>query len=293
MSLTSAEHNPSLFRGAGERLRFLLIALLCITLMFLDHRNDHLVSIRKSMAVMVQPIVYFINAPSNIGHWIADNYTTRKELKTQNRQLKEKMLISKARLQKYAALETENARLRGLLKSTEKISNGLLIAELITVDMSPFRQAILINKGSNDGIQIGEALIDSEGVIGQIIRDRIMSSEALLITDADHALPVELLRNRLRSIAVGTGEIDRLSMPFLPRNADIIVGDVLVTSGLGGTFPPGYPVGIITRVESKPGQPFLEINAKPIAMLNRIREVLVVQPERMLKKDAAYDKETN
>jgi rod shape-determining protein MreC len=127
---------------------------------------------------------------------------------------------------------------------------------------------------------VGEALIDADGIIGQVTRDREVSAEALLITDADHALPVELLRNRLRTIAVGTGEVDRLSLPFLPRNADIAEGDILVTSGLGGTFPAGYPVAVITHVRSSPGQAFLQIDAKPVAMLNRVREVLVVKTQQ-------------
>ncbi|MDG1463411.1 MAG: rod shape-determining protein MreC [Gammaproteobacteria bacterium] len=279
MALTTAEHDPGLFRGTSAGLRFVLIAILCITLMVLDHQNDHLVSIRKALAVVVAPVVYLVSSPSKIGHWIADAFASRDELQTENSKFKEQLIVSSAMLQNLAALKAENVRLRALLKSTEKISTRVIIAEIVTVDTSPYRQAILINKGSDDGVKVGEALIDADGVIGQIIRDRVFSSDALLITDADHAIPVELVRNRLRSIAVGTGEVDRLSMPFLPRNADIVKGDVLVTSGLGGTFPAGYPVGVITEVRSSPGQPFLEIDAAPLAMLNRIREVLVLQPE--------------
>jgi rod shape-determining protein MreC len=156
--------------------------------------------------------------------------------------------------------------------------------------MNPYRQSILINKGSRDNVLVGEALIDADGIVGQVTRDREVSAEALLITDADHALPVEVLRNRLRTIAVGTGEIDRLSLPFLPRNADIAEGDVLVTSGLGGTFPAGYPVGVVSSVRSSPGQAFLEIDAQPVSMLNRVREVLVVktqQPVSLMDEEKA------
>ena len=149
----------------------------------------------------------------------------------------------------------------------------------MSVDMNPFRHQIVVNKGSMHDVYVGQALIDAQGIIGQVIRDHIFSAEALLITDVDHALPVELVRNRLRTIAVGTGDLERLSMPFLPRNADVLEGDLLVTSGLGGTFPPGYPVGIVSKVSGDTGQPFLEITATPAAALNRIREVLLIWPE--------------
>jgi rod shape-determining protein MreC len=138
---------------------------------------------------------------------------------------------------------------------------------------------IVVNRGSIDGVQVGQALIDAEGIIGQVIRDQVFSAEAILITDVDHALPVEVLRNRLRTIAVGTGDLERLSLPFLPRNADVVSGDLLVTSGLGGTFPPGYPVGVVREVTSQVGEPFLEISAEPAAALNRVREVLLIWPE--------------
>ena len=145
--------------------------------------------------------------------------------------------------------------------------------------MNPFRHMIVVNRGSIDGVQVGQALIDAQGIIGQVIRDQIFSAEAILITDVDHALPVEVLRNRLRTIAVGTGDLERLSLPFLPRNADVVSGDLLVTSGLGGKFPPGYPVGVVGEVISEVGEPFLKISAEPAAALNRIREVLLIWPE--------------
>jgi rod shape-determining protein MreC len=205
--------------------------------------------------------------------------STRDTLQSENRQLNDRILVQDARLQRMAALEAENARLRALLDSTAKVADRVLIAEIMSVDMNPFRHKIVINKGNSDDIYVGQALIDAQGVIGQITRDQIYSAEALLITDVDHALPVELLRNQLRTIAMGSGDMERLSLPFLPRNADVIEGDLLVTSGLGGTFPPGYPVGTIEAVTSEAGERFLRISAKPAARLNRIREVLLIWPE--------------
>ena len=282
MARSTTEHDPGLFRGSSAGLRFALIAVLCVTLMVLDQENKHLVEIRKGLSFIVQPIVYAVSAPSSASDWLFDTLSSREALQEENARLQEQQLIMSGLLQTYSALKAENNRLRALLDSTEKLSDKVLIAEIVAIDMTPFRQSVLINKGSFDGVQVGEALIDAEGVVGQVTRDRQMSAEALLITDADHAIPIELLRNRLRSIAVGTGEIDSLTLPFLPRNADIIEGDVLISSGLGGTFPAGYPVATVISVRSNPGQAFLEINAKPIALLNRIREVLVVKTQKPL-----------
>jgi len=279
MAFSTAGQNPASFRGTSAGLRLVLVALLCLTLMVLDHQNQHLVSLRKNLSLMVQPLIFLVSTPSRIGSGVSDSFTTRNTLKQENRDLNRRMLVMSAQLQQLAILKTENARLRALLDSTAKLDDRVLVAEIVAVDMNPFRQSILINKGSRDGVKVGAALIDAEGIIGQITRDQGIAAEALLITDLDHALPVEVLRNRLRTIANGTGSGDKLSLPFLPRNADIREGDMLVTSGLGGTFPAGYPVGTIAAIRSAPGQPFLEIEAAPAAQLNRVREVLVVLQE--------------
>jgi len=247
--------------------------------MVLDNQNQHLSGVRRILSASIYPIRVLIDAPSSFGHWIGDTLTTHNTLVDENDALGRKILIQNARLQRMGALQAENARLRALLDSTAKVSDRVLIAEIMSVDMNPFRHMVVINRGSMDGVQVGQALIDSEGIIGQVIRDQIFSAEAILITDVDHALPVEILRNRLRTIAVGTGDMERLSLPFLPRNADVVSGDLLVTSGLGGTFPPGYPVGIVRDVESQVGEPFLEISAEPAAALNRVREVLLILPQ--------------
>ncbi len=256
-----------------------IICIVSIALMVLDSRNQAMQSIRSLLTTAVYPIRVLIDAPSSVGHWLGESIATRDTLQAENRQLNDHILIQNARLQRMAALEAENARLRALLDSTAKVADRVLIAEIMSVDMNPFRHKIVVNKGGIDNVYVGQALIDAQGVIGQITRDQVYSAEALLITDVDHALPVELLRNQLRTIAMGTGDMERLSLPFLPRNADVIEGDLLVTSGLGGTFPPGYPVGTIEEVASEAGERFLRINATPAARLNRIREVLLIWPE--------------
>ena len=256
-----------------------VICIVSIALMVLDNRNQAMQSIRSLLTTAVYPLRVLIDTPTSIGHWLGESMSTRDTLQSENRQLNDRILVQNARLQRMAALEAENARLRALLDSTAKVGDRVLIAEIMSVDMNPFRHKIVVNKGSSDDVYAGQALIDAQGVVGQIIRDQVYSAEALLITDVDHALPVELLRNQLRTIAMGTGDMERLSLPFLPRNADVIEGDLLVTSGLGGTFPPGYPVGTIAEVTSEAGERFLRIIATPAARLNRIREVLLIWPE--------------
>ena len=287
MTLRTADSDHRAFRDASPGLRLVLICIFSIGVMALDNQNRHLEGVRQILAASIYPIRLLVDAPFSIGRWLSDNFATRNTLITENDQLKRKILIHNARLQRMASLEAENARLRTLLDSTAKVGDRVLIAEIMSVDMNPFRHMIVVNRGSVDGIQVGQAMIDGQGIIGQVIRDHIFSAEAILITDIDHALPVELVRNRLRTIAVGTGDLERLSMPFLPRNADVQVGDLIVTSGLGGTFPPGYPVGVVRDVVSEVSQPFLKISAEPAAALNRIREVLLISTEQSQAAPAA------
>jgi len=220
-----------------------------------------------------------VSAPFDLGRALSESVSSRDTLQAENQHLREEALILSARLQRMAALQAENARLRALLDSTAKVGEDMLIAEIVSVDMNPFRNQIVVNRGGQDGVFVGQPVIDADGVVGQITRDRHYTAEAMLVTDIDHAIPVEIARNRLRTIAVGTGELDRLSLPFLPGNADIREGDLLVTSGLGGKFPPGYPVASVRRINSITGQPFLQIDATPAAALNRMREVLLIKDE--------------
>lgn len=276
MPLTTTEQELSSSRGTTSGLRLTLICLLSLILMVLDHQNQHLVKIREALSVVVYPVQAVINAPFALGRWADENFSTRSRLIDENHGLHQKVLMQGARLQRMIALEAENVRLRALLDSTAKVADRVLIAEIVSVDMNPFRHTILINKGGRDGVYVGQALIDAAGIVGQVTRQQPFAAEAMLVTDADHALPVEIARNQLRTIAMGTGDIDRLALPFLPRNADVQAGDLLVSSGLGRAFPAGYPVGTIVDIRSKTGQPFLEVDAEPSAALNRIREVLLI-----------------
>jgi rod shape-determining protein MreC len=278
MALSTPDSEPRLFSGPGAGVRLVLLATLSIVLMVLDHRNQHLVQIRSLMGAALYPLQQAVDAPFGAAEWARENLATRQALVFENAQLRARLVEQSGRLQRMAALEAENARMRALLESTAKVGDDLLIAEIVSVDMDRLRHRVVINRGSANGAEMGQALIDAQGVVGQVIRDRGESAEALLITDPDHATPVEVVRNGLRTIAVGTGDLERLSLPFTARNADVKAGDLLVSSGLGGKFPAGYPVGTVLDVRGDSGEPFLSVSARPAAALDRVREVLLVKP---------------
>ncbi|MBM4197723.1 MAG: rod shape-determining protein MreC [Gammaproteobacteria bacterium] len=278
MALSTPESEPRLFSGGSGGLRTIVLCIGAIALMYLDNRNEHLADIRAMFGELLYPLQQAVDAPFAAGRWASDNMATRESLISDNAKLREQALRQSGQLQRMAALEAENARMRALLQSTARVGDAVVVAEIVTVDMDRLRHRVVINRGSSNGVAEGEALIDAQGVVGQIIRDRGTSSEALLITDPDHALPVEIVRNGLRTFAMGTGDLERLSLPFVARNADVKPGDLLVSSGLGGKFPAGYPVGTIIDVRGDTGEALLNVLAKPTASLDRVHEVLVVKP---------------
>jgi rod shape-determining protein MreC len=249
-----------------------------LALMVIDHRQHHLNAVRSVISTTLYPLLYIANLPVTLGDWFSETFAPRSRLQQENAELRRKNLLLQGRQQKLAALETENIRLRNLLDSSFKLGDRILIAELIAVEMDPYRQLVLLNKGSTSGIYAGQPVLDANAVMGQVIEVNRFTSSVLMITDASHAIPVQVNRNGLRTVAVGTGHINELELPNLPNNADIKIGDLLVTSGLGQRFPAGYPVAIITQIERQPGQPFARIKAQPSAHLERAREALLVWP---------------
>ena len=257
-------------------LRFLLLAGLSIVLLVLDHRQNHLDTLRKTIGATVYPLRVLVDAPVSTWRWINDATADRNSLQLENSRLNTEVLLTRARLQRYAALEAENIRLRAMLEATTRVSNEVRVAEIMSVSANPFRHVMVIDKGTRDGVYDGQAMVDANGVVGQIIEAELLSAQGILISDPDHALPVEVNRNGLRTIAVGTGEFDRLDLPFLPNNADIREGDLLITSGLGGAFPSGYPVAVIDSITRIPQESFAVVSARPAAELNQVREIMLV-----------------
>ncbi len=269
---------PLYFRRPSALVRLVLVGIASIALMTADHKGRHLEFLRSALSTIVYPLQYAVDLPIQVGTWMAETVTSRSELLQQNYRLRRENLRIHSRLEKFAELEAENRRLRSLLDSSIKVGDKVLIAELLSVDMDPFARRIVLNKGTRDGVFPGQSLIDSNGVMGQVVQAGPFSSNALLITDPSHALPVQVHRSGYRAVAVGVGPQNLLELLHIPNNADLRVGDLLVTSGLGGRFPSGYPVGHIISVERDRGRPFASVKVEPTARLERNREVLLVWP---------------
>ncbi len=244
--------------------------------MTVDHRQHHLEEIRAWIALGLYPIQYVAALPGRVGAWASESLASRGALIKENRQLREEQLLLEARLQRFNTILAENQRLRQLFHSSARVSERVLIGELISVDLDPFRHLVTINKGTQDGVYVSQPVLDAEGVMGQVIRTTYNTNTTMLITDPAHAVPAEVNRSGLRVIVLGTGESHRLEIPHIPANADIEKGDLLITSGLGGQFPPGYPVANVTSVARDPAEPFLVITAEPAARLERTREALLI-----------------
>ena len=266
--------NPARIPALGARV--ILFIVISILLMYFDHRENHLDAVRNGLGAAVYPVRVVVDAPVRLWRWLGGVMTTRDQLQSEVSRLRSERLVTNVRLQRLAALEAENARLRAMLEARTRVRDAVRVAEIMAVDANPYEHNLVINVGSRDGVYDGQAIVAAEGVVGQVIRTGLLTSQAVLISDTDHALPVEVNRNGLRTIAVGTGEIDRLDLPFLPNNADIRVGDLLVTSGLGGTFPSGYPVAVVNTLTRIPQQQFADVTAVPSAALDQVREVMLI-----------------
>ncbi|MDX1509692.1 MAG: rod shape-determining protein MreC, partial [Woeseiaceae bacterium] len=266
--------NPARIPALG--LRTLALLFMSMLLMYLDQRENHLDGIRAAISAAVYPMRVVVDAPVSFWQWASETSASRDELRRENELLKAERLVTRGRLQQLSALEAENARLRAMLEASHAIQIDVRVAEILSVDMNPFRHTLVIDAGGNDGVYEGQAIIGADGVVGQVMSTGPMTAQALLISDPGHALPVEVNRNGLRTIAYGTGDFGRLDLPGLPNNADIEVGDLLVTSGLGGVFPSGYPVAEVTSVTRIPQEPFADVSARPTVALAQVREVMLI-----------------
>nr|WP_155999186.1 rod shape-determining protein MreC [Thioalkalivibrio sp. ALJ16] len=266
-----------LFRlGVSPTLRLLAVILLGLALMALDHRVNELQVVRSTLATITYPLQVAVDAPVRAVSRVLDSFTSREDLITENRILRSENAELRARQLRFEALQLENDRLRALLSTAEQAEERVEIAKLLAVDLDPFRQQIVLNKGRRDDVYVGQPVINADGVIGQVLSTRLNSSIALLISDPAHALPVLSARTGLRGLVVGTGNPQRLEMRHVPLQEDVEPGDLLLTSGLGGRFPADYPVARVVSVERLQGQPFLSIEAEPLAALDRSREVLLL-----------------
>jgi len=257
----------------------LLLALIAsLVLFFLDTRLDYFSPTRSALSTIVYPIQVVASFPSDASEWMSEFFENRDELKEQNAVLEATNLLNNVRLQKLQNLERENTRLRELLGSSFRLTERVLVAELLSIDLDSFSQQVVLNKGLRDGVFSGQPVLDAHGVMGQVTEVTSFSSRAMLLTDPSHGLPVQINRNGLRAVAIGRGMGESLQLEHLAHNADVRVGDVLVTSGLGGRFPVGYPVGKVIAIHFPQGKAFAHIAVKPAAELDTSREVLLVLP---------------
>lgn len=249
-----------------------------VILFFMDSRLNYFAPVRTALSTISYPIQSTASMPSDFAFWIRDFFHDRETLREKLTVLEANNMIQSMRLQKMQALERENLRLRELLGSSFRLQERVQVAELLTVDLDPFSQQVVIDKGDRYGVYVGQPVLDAKGVMGQVTEVTPVSSRVILLTDPSHSIPVQVNRNGLRAVVTGRGLGKLLHMEYLPHNADVRVGDEVVTSGFGGHFPVGYPVGTIVSVELPQGKAFAEILVKPTASLDTSREVMLVLP---------------
>lgn len=234
------------------------------------------VKARAQLSVFIEPVWWLASLPSRMWSGVDDELATRQALQESNEKLVHELQIVNARMQRMRAINDENQRLRDLLNASRSGSMQVQMVNILDVDLNPYRQRIVLNAGTNQGVKVGQAIMDAGGILGQVIEVSSNKATALLVTDADHAIPVQVARSGFRSIAFGTGEPNRLVISDIPQSADIRKGDLLVTSGMGGRFPAGFPVATIESLRPNETGLFMVGRAKPAARLDRGLEVLLV-----------------
>lgn len=265
-----------------------LLGVLGLALVFADFQFHLLSSLRSSIGAMATPFYYLADVPTRLVNWGEQSiFVSRDSLVQENKRLKQEAGVLRGRMLQMSALVAENGRLRELLNSQAALqSDNVVIAEIIGVSPKPERHELVIDKGGREGISVGQPVIDSHGLMGQVTEVNPLGSRVMLITDASHAVPVQINRNGFRLVAEGIGQVDELELRHVSSTTDIQVGDLLVTSGLGHRFPVGYPVAEVVSVVHDPGRPFLKVLARPSAALNQSRHVLLVYSSRQQAKEA-------
>ena len=277
MALPRTTSSPLFGEGASSTLRLIFFLMLGGVLMAADRRGHYLQQLRAITHLVVEPLYRVAALPADAARSVRQAIADREALRAENTELKQMLLITQARLNRMGAVSEQNLRLQSLLEVQRSLGLGVQLAQLIDVDLDPFRHRVVLNVGSSEGVKVGQAVLDATGVMGQVIEVLPHTSKVMLITDLQHAIPVTVERTGLRTIALGSGTVDKLDLPNIPVSADIRVGDKLITSGLGGTFPGGFPVGEIVKLETAKGGSFAVGTLKPAAALDRSGEVLLLR----------------
>ena len=254
----------------------LALGIISTLLIVVDLNSRLLDPLRSAIAVLTTPLYRIAEVPYSLTGAVGETFASRDKLQFENEVQRRRLLELSQISQQFASLQQENQRLRELLGSRQRLSAEVLVAELTGVVPSPSRHQVIIDKGTTDGVSVGQAVIDADGLFGQVVEVGPYGSHVMLIADAAHAVPVEVSRNGVRSIAAGTGALGALELEYVPVTTDIVKGDLLVSSGLGGRFPRGYPVGEVVSVVTDPTLPYAQVAARPLAALDRSRHVLVI-----------------
>jgi len=259
--------------------RVMVLVALSLAMMLIDHRTQQFEKFRNILQTVVYPVMFISTIPREVIRGVTGSMEISSNLQTDNDSLRQENLLLHSRLEKLHSLEADNRRLQRLLGQSEQIAEHVLLAELVEVSLEPYTQKISLNKGSSDDVYVGQPVINGDGVIGQVVHTSQFQSTVTLLTDPGSAIPVMVMRNGLRGVLFGTGVRNKLAMPYLTADADIRIGDLLISSGMGGRFPTGYPVATVTEVRQDPSDEFLTINTLPVTQLDHGREVLLIWPE--------------
>jgi rod shape-determining protein MreC len=265
--------------GPVGTLRLIVYLGLAVALMVFDHRGAYLETLRRGASALIEPLYRLAALPADVARATRTAVTTQESLAGENRKLREQLLLAQARLNRLDTLVAQNARLKALLDAQKNLGLSVQFAHLVDVDLDPFRHRIVLDLGAGAGVEVGQPVIDAHGIMGQIVEVLPNSAIAMLITDPTHAIPVVVERTGLRTIAYGSGAIDRLELPNIPLSADVKPGDRLLTSGLGGRFPAGFPVGEVAGVHADATGMFAAATARPAAALDRSGEVLLLKDQ--------------
>jgi len=268
--------SPRLGDAAGT-LRLLAYLALAVTLIVLDHRGGWIHAARQQAGALTEPLRAAAGLPSRVAGGVGDYVGTAAQLARENRQLRRDLLVAQARMARMNTVAADNARLRILLDAAQRAQLDVQLAPILDVDLDPARQRLVLDAGRGDGVRVGQSVIDARGLLGQVTHVGPLQSDVLLITDPDHAVPVAIARNGVRLVAYGTGRSDRLVLQSVPLSSDVKVGDIIVTSGMGARFAPGFPVGRIVKLEPDESRAFLRGDVQPAAQLDRGREVLLLR----------------
>ena len=275
--------NPIFNQGTSPAHRLLLVLCCSMALIFFDHKMASFETARGYLQSLVSPLQYMANAPKQMMTWASENIVIRQQLMEENQNFRENELFFHEQVMQLSIVRQENERLRSLLSSPVRGEIKKMFAEILSVDSDPYSHQVVINRGATDGVYEGQPVLDEKGIVGQILHVGVSSSRVILISDISHAIPVRIQRNGLRLIASGSGQIDRLIHNFVPHSADVKEGDLLVTSGLGGKYPEGYPVSRVVLVRADESREFATIYSEPVAQIDRLRYMLLLSKEETAK----------